>query len=236
MKSAYAAGVALVLGVAMSGTAMASGAFTGRVGAMIGTYQYTDEINGVQNSDYDSSQYGLLLGTGLTVGRFFADAGIEQFQYSKDRDTDGDLEEDDAYYRSDFLLNLGVFIGDHWTVFGGYRHSTQGDGVFDDNAGYTANGPLIGGGFSFRAGKKIALGAAAAYNSLTFSQDGTAIDDFDLEGFSLKLQMSFLGTPHAIFLRGQRFNGEQSFTGGNYEATEDYFNVGYQATFDFVSW
>jgi hypothetical protein len=234
--SRVSAGIAMVLGLAVSGNAAASGAFVGKVGATIGTYQYKDEINGAPNADYDTNQYGLLLGMGLTVGRFFADVGVEQYQYTKDRDTDGDGFDDDAYYRSDFLLNLGAFIGDHWTAFAGYRYSTQGDGAFSDDAGYTADGPLLGGGFSFRAGKKVAIGASAAYNFLTFSQQGQAVNDFDLDGISVKLQMAFVGTPHAIFLRGQRFNGEQTFSGGNYEATEDYFNVGYQATFDFASW
>lgn len=228
--------VVLALGLIASGSAAASGAFTGRVGATVGSYQYEDEVNGVANADYDSGQYGVLLGLGLTAGRFFGDVGIEQFQYAKDRDTDGDFEEDDPYYRSDFLVTLGAFLGDHWTVFGGYRHSTQGDGVFADDGGYTADGPLLGGGVSFRAGKKIGLGASAAYNFLSFSQDGQVVDDFDLDGISVKLQMNFVGTPHAIWLRGQRFTGEQSFGGGEYEATEDYFNIGYQATFGFASW
>lgn len=244
------AGIALVLGLAASGTAMASGAFTGRVGLTGGTYEFDEKFIdqgccgnplGTTFTDESSSgQYGLIAGIGLTAGRFFADGGLEYSKYSKDRDTDFDGNEDTAFYRTDLLLTLGFFIGDRWTVFGGYRNATFGDGFrSEDPAGFgnTEDGPFLGAGISFRPGKRISLGTSVAYNLLTLSSDGTAFDDLDLEGISAKLQMSFLGTPHAVFLRWQHFDGDESIGGSyDYEYTEDYVNVGYQATFDFASW
>lgn len=244
MKRAYL-GIAMILGLAASSTAIAGGAFTGRAGATAGTYDFEETFVdrgccgglGTLTSDHSSGQYGLLGGLGLSVERVFADVGLEALQYSKDVDTDGDGNEDTAFYRTDFLLTLGVFVGDRWTVFGGYRHATFGDGFFSEDLGNTENGPFLGGGVSFRAGKRVSLGMSAAYNLLTLSQDGQAFEDLDLAGFSVKGQMAFLGTPHAIFLRWQRFDGDESEAGSyDYEYTEDYINVGYQATFDFTSW
>jgi hypothetical protein len=246
MQRAYA-GVAMILGLAASSTAMAGGAFTGRVGATAGTYSFDDKYvdtggffgpaGAAYTSEDNTGQFGVLAGTGLSVGRFFTDVGIEALKYSREFDTDGDGEDDTAFYRTDFLLTLGAFIGDRWTVFGGYRHATFGDGFFSEDLGSTENGPFLGGGVSFRAGKALSMGVSAAYNMLTLSQDGQNFEDLDLGGFSVKGQMSFLGTPHAIFLRWQRFDGDEAEAGiYEYEYTEDYLNVGYQATFDFKSW
>lgn len=246
MKNAIVVGIVLVLGGVTSGTALASGAFTGRVGATVGNYKFEDRavdqgccgnpIGTEFTSEDSSGQYGLLAGLGLTAGRFFVDVGAEVDTYSEKYDIDGDGQED-QYYRTDGLLTLGVFIGDRWTIFGGYRHATFGDGVFSEDFGNTEDGPFLGGGVSFRLGKAMSLGASAAYNMLTLSSQGQVFDDVDLDGISVKLQGSFTGTPHAIFLRWQRFEGDQSEPGlFDYEYTEDYLNVGYQATFDFTSW
>jgi hypothetical protein len=239
MKRVHA-GIALVLGLAVSGTAGASGAFTGRVGLTGGTYEFDAEATSTgcptcfpagtvffTAEDADNT-YGLLLGTGLTAGRFFVDVGAEVSTYSENSD----------FYRSDGLLTLGAFIGDRWTVFGGFRNATFGDGVFSETNGNTETGPFLGGGVSFRAGKRLSMGVSAAYNKITLSDDSGTFEDTDLDGFSLKLQMSFLGTPHAIFLRGQRFDGEENVSEFSYiyEYSETYFNLGYQATFDFTSW
>lgn len=245
MKSAVAAGLAVILGMAASGTAVASGAFTGRVGLTGGTYKFEDKavdqgccgnpIGTEFTSEDSSGQYGVLAGIGLSVARFFVDVGAEVDTYAEKYDVDGDGQED-SYFRTDKLLTLGAFIGDRWTVFGGYRHATFGDAVFSEDYGNTEDGPFLGGGVSFRLGKAMSMGASAAYNKLTLSSDGL-IDDIDLEGFSVKLQGSFTGTPHSIFLRWQRFDGDESVAGSyDYEYTEDYINLGYQATFDFTSW
>lgn len=244
MKNGYAVGVALVLGIATSGTASASGAFTGRVGATAGTYEFNstetdlgccgNPIGFQLTTEDNSGQYGLLGGLGLTVGRFFVDVGVEVDTYSQKYDFDGDGQED-SYFRTDKLLTLGAFLGDRWTIFGGYRHATFGDAVFSEDFGNTEDGPFIGGGVSFRLGKALSLGTSAAYNRLTYTEEGTAFD-VDLDGFSVKVQGSFTGTPHAIFLRWQRFDGEYEEPGYLLEYTEDYLNVGYQATFDFTSW
>jgi len=240
------AGIALILGLAVSSTAMASGAFTGRVGVTGGNYEFNDQFTDqgccgnpagtVFTSDDSSGQYGVLGGLGLTAGRFFVDLGAEITTFADKYDVDGDGTED-TYFRTDGLLTLGVFIGDRWTLFGGWRNAKFGDGIYSENYGNTESGPFLGGGVSFRAGKKVSLGMSAAYNSLTLSSQGTVLDDLDLQGISAKVSMAFLGTPHAIFLRWQRFEGDESFAGSyDYEYTEDYINLGYQATFDFTSW
>ena len=241
------AGIVIILGLVASSGAAASGAFTGRVGLTGGTYNFQDTAidqgccggpNGsvVFTSDENSGQYGILGGLGLTAGRFFADVGLEYTTYSQKYDLDGDGLED-SYFRTDGLITLGVFAGDHVTIFGGYRHATFGDGFFSEDFGNTEDGPFLGAGVSFRAGKKVSMGASAAYNSLTLSSDGTIIDDLDLQGVSLKFNLGFVGTPHAIFLRWQRFEGDESVAGSyDYEYTEDYLNLGYQATFGFASW
>lgn len=237
--------VALILGVALSSSAAASGAFTGRVGLTLGSYQYeAREVDlgccgnpiGFQITDEsDSGQYGVMGGLGLTAGPFFGDLGLEVDTYAEKYDLDGDNVEDD-YFRTDGLLTLGVFLGNHWSVFGGYRHATFGDGIFSEQYGNTEDGPFLGGGFTFRPSKKISLGMSAAYNKLTLSYDGNSVEDVDLDGLSLKFNLGFAGTPHAIFLRWQRFEGEYEEPGYLYEYTEDYVNLGYQATFGFASW
>ena len=236
-----------IAGMGINGAAQASGAFTGRVGLTAGTYEFNDKaidqgccgnpIGTEFTSEDNTGQYGVLVGTGLAVARFFVDLGIEYVKYDSKYDTDFDGVEDTAFYRTDGLLTLGVFVGDRWTVFGGFRHATFGDGFFSEDNGNTEEGPFLGGGVSFRAGDSVLLGASAAYNKVTLSQEGQPFDDVDLNGFSAKFQMSFLGTPHSVFLRWQRFDGDQSVSGSfDYEYTEDYINLGYQATFDFVSW
>jgi hypothetical protein len=239
-------GIIMLIGLAASSTAAAGGAFTGRAGVTLGTYEFNSrEVDlgccgnpigfSISNED-NSGQYGVLGGLGLNAGLFFADVGLEVDTYNEKYDLDGDGVEEN-YFRTDGLLTLGVFIGSHWSVFGGYRHATFGDGVFSEEYGNTENGPFLGGGFSFRPGKKVSLGMSAAYNSLTLSYDGTNVEDIDLDGFSVKFNLGFVGTPHAIFLRWQRFDGEYDEEPGYlYEYTEDYLNLGYQATFGFASW
>jgi len=233
-------GISLILGLAASGTAAASGAFTGRVGLAAGTYEFDAEATSTgcdtcfpagtvfYTADDGDSTYGLLLGTGLTAGRFFVDVGLEAAQYHENSD----------FYRTDGLLTLGVFLGDRWTIFGGWRNATFGDGFFSETNGNTETGPFLGGGVSFRPGRATSLGVSAGYNKITLSYDGATFEDTDLDGFSLKLQMAFLGTPHAIFLRAQRFEGEEDVPQFSYiyDFSETYFNLGYQATFDFASW
>lgn len=240
-------GIALILGLAASGSAAASGALTGRVGLTAGTYAFENKAIDqgccgnptgtiLFEGDDSSTQYGGLAGIGLTAGRFFVDLGAEVITYGDEYDIDGDGSED-AYYRTDGLLTLGVFLGDRWSLFGGYRNAKFGDGIYSEDNGNTESGPFLGGGVSFRAGKKASIGVSAAYNSLTLSSEGTTFDDLDLEGISAKVQLAILGTPHVIFVRLQRFEGDESVTGSyDYEYTEDYLNLGYQATFDFTTW
>lgn len=230
--------VAVVLALGACGAADASGAWTGRAGVLGGPYSFKDTFtdtggffSGTPGATFTTedgdTNYGLLLGTTAAVGRFFADLGIEASQYA----------ESDDFFRSDALLTVGAYLGDRWTAFAGYRHATFGDGVFSETDGNTETGPFLGGGVSFHPGEKFALGASLAFNFLKLSLDGETIDDVDLNGASVKVQGSFLGTPHSIFLRWQHFKGDTEEAGVyEYEYTEDYVNLGYQATFDFIAW
>jgi hypothetical protein len=228
-------GIAFIGGLLLSLSAQASGAFTGRVGLSWGTYDFEDEFVdegccgglGTITSEADDTTYGLLLGSTLATGRFFADLGLEYSTYA----------DEDDFYRTDGLLNLGLYLGERWVAFAGYRHATFGEGFFSDEGGNTQTGPFFGGGVSFRAGEQISLGASLAYNLLTLNVDGRDIDDFDLAGLSAKLQVNVLGTPHSVFLRYQQFDGDIDESGVfAYEYEEAYLNLGYQMTFDFSSW
>lgn len=236
-------GLALLLAFGATGAAQAAGTFTGRAGVTAGSYTFEDRFTDLgccggfsDESDDDDTTYGLLAGTTLGVGRFFADVGIEYSAYAGGDDLDGDGEEDDSY-RTDGLLTLGAYVGDRWVLFAGYRNATFGDGFFSDEGGNTEVGPFFGGGVSFRPGRRISLGASLAYNLLTLEVQGTPIDDLDLTGLSAKFQLNVLETPHSVYLRYQRFTGDlEEANSFAYEYTENYLNVGYQLTFDFASW
>lgn len=241
-----AVGIVAILAFGMSGLAQAEGAWTGRVGALGGPYKFKDKFTdtagnfgppGMEYSSEDgNTDYGILLGTTVGVGRFFGDLGTELTTYAEKQDVDGDGTLDN-YYRSDILATLGAYIGDRWTAFAGYRDALFGTRVYSEKNGDTEKGPFVGGGVSFRPGDKVAIGVSLAYNFLKLSFQGQTIDNFNLNGLSGKVQASLLGTPHSVFLRWQHFKGDTDRPGVYaYEYTEDYVNVGYQATFDFKAW
>jgi hypothetical protein len=234
-------GFVAILGLGLNGVAQASGAWTGRGGVLAGpvSSEFTFTDNGCcgapgtsETEDDGDTTYGALGGSTLAVGRFFVDGGIEYQKYA---------EGEEDFYRSDGLLTLGAYIGDRWSAFGGYRYATFGDGAFTDKGGNRETGPFVGGGISFNPSKKVALGVSLALNILTIEFDDPFLqsffEDMDLTGVSAKAQMNVVGTPHSVFLRWQRFDGDLDREGDfAFEYTEDYINLGYQATFDFKTW
>ena len=234
-------GFVITVALGASGAAQAEGNFSGRIGAGFGSYTFSDETKDgtgtvVDEFDETDSYFGVLAGTTVGVGRFYADLGVEFLGFSDGDDLDGDGVEDDTF-RTDLLLNLGFYIGDRWVAFIGYRNAAYGDGFNSDEGGYVQRGPFFGGGFSFRAGERLSFGASLAYNAMKLEINGSAIDEFDLNGVSAKLQMNVLETPHSVFLRYQHFNGSIDEPGVfEYEYNEGYLTLGYQATFDFKTW
>jgi len=211
--------------------AFASGALNARGGLFAGSYKFEDKFEDQQGGTTDETSdstttYGVLLGSTLALGRFFGDVGIEFSQ----------LTEDDASDRTDLLLNLGMFLGDRWTVFLGYRQGRYGDGVFNDDA-LLQYGPVVGAGVSFFPGEKLSLNVSLAVSQLALEIGGQEVEDLDLTGASLKAQANFLGTPHGVFLRAQHFAGDISEPGFfAYEYTETYAIIGYQLAFTLSSW
>lgn len=234
------------LGLGAIAPAHAGGAFTGRAGLTGGSYKFQDEYTdkagalgppgAIYRTEQTSGLFGLLGGTTVTLDRLFGDFSIEFEKYSKQRDLDGDGAEDDDVFRSDSVLTLGAYLGDSWLVFLGARHATFGDGFFSDTGGNAEDGPFVGAGYSMKTNKKWALGASLAFNALTLKVNGQPVDDVDLAGLSAKVQVNRLGSPHSFFLRWQHFKGDSSSASAAYQYTEDYLNLGYQATFDFASW
>lgn len=237
----------LVIGLTGSATAHADGAFSGKVGVLLGPYSYSSEFtdqgcNCITAADtYEETDFDLGLNAGLTLGvsRWFADVGVEFIGFAEGDDLDDPPDgEEDPTFRTDSALTTGVYLGDRWVLFGGYRNTHYGDGFASDTGGFIQQGPFIGGGATFKMGSRTALGVSLAYNDLTMEIQGTTIDDLDLAGFSGKLQLNILKSPNSIYLRWQHFSGSIDFPalGYGFEFTEDYVNLGYQLTFDFTSW
>lgn len=229
--------LAAVMGVVsalVAANVEAAGAFTGRVGGMVGKYNFEDEFNAPpaapEKTKADSTTYGGLLGARLNAGRFFGDLGLE---YSK-------LSEENSNERTDLLTTIGLDVGDRWSLFAGYRYALFGDGFFDDTNGVREVGPYAGIGVSFQPGQRLAMGISLAVNSLSLKSDDPSfqaiLDDVDLLGYSFKLQFNLLDSPHSVFLRVQDFEGDTSQPGFTYDYSERYYVFGYQMTFDIASW
>ncbi len=229
----------LLAGAMACGTAQASGVATWRVGVLGGSYGYeqtfTDTAGaiGPAGTEYetteDSSNFGILLGVGAAGERFFGDLGLELVQVPDVFGAD--------FNRTDLLLTGGVFIGDHWTLFGGVRSAWHGKDQFGSDAGYTESGPFLGGGYSRRVGERWSLAGSVAVNFLTFKDEGgQQVDDATGAGFSFKVQANRLESPHSFFMRLQSFGGTQTQAAFEFEYQETYFQLGYQATFDILSW
>lgn len=207
--------------VLATGAAEAAGAVIGRAGLTAGTYEF--EAGSFRT---DSNAYGVQLGFGGSFGRIFLDWGMDYQHVAND-----------FLDRTDYLFTGGVFIGDRWSVFGGYRYGNFGDdftATSTDSNYYLARGPYAGGSFSQRIGSAVALNLALAYNFVEYSDpDGTSLD-ISADGVSGKLQANLLGTPHAIYLRAQAFNGEDD--ANTFKFKESFVQLGYAFTFDLLSW
>jgi hypothetical protein len=233
----------------LSTAANASGALSGRVGLNGGSYSteytFTDLgcCGGASGTDEDSDTlYGVALGGNLLLKAFYVDLGVEYSKYNQASEIT----------RSDGLLTLGVHIGSNFQIFGGYRHSTFGDGFFSSDRppnnterfpfARSEYGPFLGLGLRFRLGESASLATTAAYNLLSYKrpdeegESGEELEELDYNGLSLKVQ---LGLPKntAVFVRWQSFTAEQSFAGEfGEELTDSYFVLGVQKGFTFASW
>jgi hypothetical protein len=248
MKAMLIASAAIL--ASLSTAANASGALSGRVGLNGGTYSTEYEFRDlgccfgdVVEEDSDSL-YGIALGGNLLLKVFYIDLGVELSKYNAASEIT----------RSDGLLTLGFHIG-NFQIFGGYRHSTFGDGFFSSEApedpegdnesspfAHSEYGPFLGVGLRFRIGESMSLATTAAYNLLTFARPdtegggGEELEDLDYDGVSVKVQ---LGLPKnsAVFVRWQRFSAEQRFEDSfSEELTDDYLIFGVQKGFTFASW
>jgi hypothetical protein len=223
-----------VLALLASLDAAASGFVTGRVGVLAGAYGYKNELTSpagtlIAENKSDSATYGALGGLGLGIGRFFADLGLEL------HDVPDSFNQD--FKRTDVLLTLGAFTGDHWSVFAGLRSASHGEKLFSADKGYSESGPTLGFGYSGRASQDWALGGSLAANYLNYKDEtGAANPDVHGIGLSLKLQASRLNSPHSIFLRLQGITGSEAGAAGEFKYSETYLHLGYQATFDLKTW
>ena len=204
-------------------------------------YTYADAGCGGPCGPYGTTEdsdtvYGLSVGMNLVAAAFFADVGVEYAQY----------KEADDFYRSDAMLTLGAFLGEHFQIFGGYRRGTFGDGFFSSDipAGggaanvfaHTEYGPFLGGGVGFQLGKKASLAMTLAYNVLTYeTPSGTQLDDVDYGGFSAKVQLGLPGNVQT-YVRWQLFEADQTQAGYSEDLTTDYFVLGVQKGFTFANW
>ena len=223
------AGIVLGLG-AWSSAALADGSLSGRLGLFGGQYSVTANCPTCGTPLDDSMAiYGALLGGRVSVSRLFFDLGVEALKYS---DTPQLL---DGKYRTDINPSLGVYLGDNWNIFVGYRDSLQGDSLFsgksDTGNGSTQSGPFGGVGVRFSAGRSLSIVPSLAYNSLKLKFEGstTTLQDFTLNGFSFRLGVGINDTPHSFFLKWQRFDG--NYAPSDFSYTENFVTIGYQASF-----
>jgi hypothetical protein len=193
--------------------------FKARVGPTLGVYQqefsfsFRDPTTGAVLVDPDSGQelaasfdadefaWGLQAGVGALYGDFFADLGVEFLAVDAD---DADLD------RTDVLLTAGYFVGQYGQVFGGYRKGMQGSGFFDDDT-FSEDGFFVGVGLGGMSMGELVVGASLAYNlskAKDFPIDG---QEFDYDGFSLKLSGQLKSMPqHSLQLRFQQFSGDST--------------------------
>lgn len=221
------AGVVLGLG-AWSSAALADGSLSGRVGIFGGQYSVTADCSGTNCLDDSMAIYGATLGGRVSVSRLFFDLGIDALKYS---DTPQLL---DGKYRTDVAPSIGVYLGDRWNIFVGYRDSMQGDSLFsgksDTGGGTTQTGPFGGVGFRFGIGESVSISPSLAYNSLKLKFEGSsALEDFTLNGFSFRVGVGINDTPHSFFVKWQRFDGDYAPT--DFQYTENFVTVGYVASF-----
>lgn len=223
-----------------SGPAFANGSLAGRVGLTGGRYSVSDSCSGSScslygftSTDEGVSVYGFLLGGRLSVKRFFFDLGLEGLKFGKSQALFGNED----WYRTDTTPTIGLYLGDRWNIFAGYRYSQEGDALFSGKTkagnGDTQSGPFGGVGAQFAVAESVSLSPSLAYNKLKYKPEGGAVlNDFPVKGISFRLGVNFTGTPHAVFLKWQRIQGE--YTGDptyRYKYNENYVTVGYQASF-----
>ncbi|MGQ0622280.1 MAG: hypothetical protein ACT4QA_20585 [Panacagrimonas sp.] len=222
MRICLAATTALALGLAPCAALQAGDlAYTGRVGLIAGAYEGKGAIASPQTdrrSEIDGSfeaSYGGTVGVRVSNRRFDRwqfDAAIDAIEVEY-----GDSSEAN---RTDLLFSGNYAVLDSLSILAGYRLGWQGDGLFDDEI-LSESGPFAGLGFGgLTFGPRIGFAASAAYNfnrlDLKVNDgDRTRSLDFSYPGFSINASLLFLGTPHAIRLRFQQFDGDTSFSRDN---------------------
>ncbi len=235
MNSRKIAAGLVVSAALFSGAAWADGSLSGRVGLSGGQYSTKDECPGCGAgfvpTDASVSIYSFLLGGRFSFKRVLFDVGVEGLKYGKDQT----LNNNENSYRTDITPSFGVYVGDRWNLFIGYRDALFGDSLFSDTTssgnGNSETGPFGGVGARFGLGSSMSLSPSLAYNSLKlkFQGSSSSVKNFTLNGYSARLALGFNDTPHSLFLRWQRFDGD--FQSGFYKYKEDYVTLGYQATF-----
>lgn len=211
----------LVLSASATYAAEQKVSWLGRVGPTVGFYaadftvDFTDVASGTTTEQgFDGDQetaYGLQAGLNASYGNWFGDLAVDYLRFEF---------EDDKVHRTDLVLTAGYRIGDNFSVFAGFRKSTQGDGVFNDDV-FEEDGPLVGAGVGGIAAGALVLGAslAANFSELEFSDaeefDGLG-SDVDYDGLSLKLSAALKSRPnHSLQLRLQRYEGDDSANVGD---------------------
>lgn len=199
--------------------------FAGRIGVLAGTYEGELEVPGGELSTDQELAYGITTGLTYRIDSLFFDVALEYFRQEIDPD---------SVDRTDVLPSVGIFIGDHWSAFAGYRIGKQGDGLFDDEI-QDEQGFFFGigaGGFSLGS---FNLNASIAYNLSEIdgaSDEGISFSDVDYDGVVLKIAASPKSSPqHSFEFRAQRFEGDGEVTDGTnflpFELTETYLFGGY---------
>ena len=199
--------IACLLLVATALPSMASAAVGGRAGVFGGTYKFENTSSVTQ----DTNAYGYLLGGTASFEYFFVDLGLEYQHLAND-----------FLDRTDYLGTVGLKLG-NFSVFAGYREGHYGDDFNSDDY-FKETGPLGGVGASFDL-DAVLLSVSVAYNKVDLDPLTTEAD-----GFSARVRAAFSGTPHAVFLRAQKFDGDSPvFT--TFTFSEEYVQLGYDYSF-----
>lgn len=206
-------------------------ALSGRVGPAIGTYEgdVAIRLENVDSFSVDGDKefaYGLHTGISASHGQLFADLALEYMRVDYN---------DNSADRTDVMLSLGHRLGSHASLFAGYRFSTQGDGLFDDEF-FKERGPFVGAGLGGVAAGPLLLGASLAFNLSEVQDFPDEGRDFDYDGFSLKLSASLIQMPqHTMQVRFQKFEGDDSIATDagrlDFELEESYMQLIYLYSF-----
>lgn len=183
--------------------------FSGRIGPSIGTYEAKDFLRvedpatggslSRRRGGKNEFVYGVQTGLSAHTTRFFADLGLDYTRLKF---------EGDELDRTDLLFTAGFKPGAGTSLYGGYRISSSGDGLFNDDT-FKEYGFFAGAGIGDIAAGALILGASAAYNFSEIEDYLAEGRGFDYRGFSIKLGAALRSAPgHSLQLRYQKFEGD----------------------------